>query len=398
MTDIPQTPHFILDHQVMIDEVNSLNKEVSIYWPNTIAAYSVKTNSLPYLAKMLNEMGVYAEVVSEDEYEMVRICGYKPKHIVCNGPIKSRDFVAQLMNNNVMFNIDSHAELEYVLEYARANPSKDFGVGLRVNVDIEKYFPTESKAGNQGSRFGFCMENSDLALSIKLLENCHNIYINGLHLHVSTSTRKVEIYRWLSGLFAKLVKKFDLNRIEYFDIGGGFFGGMPNKPGWKDYISAIAEVLKDNGFSSNKLTLILEPGVSLLAGAFSYVASVIDVKSTNRSRFIVTDGSRIHIDPFFHKISYSFDHETKKHKPALEKQIVVGFTCLEYDNIMTLENYAEVSIGDRFVFNKLGAYSISLSPLFISYFPAVYLRETDGSLICVREKWTAKEFVQKSKI
>ena len=111
MTDIPQTPHFILDHQVMIDEVNSLNKEVSIYWPNTIAAYSVKTNSLPYLAKMLNEMGVYAEVVSEDEYEMVRICGYKPKHIVCNGPIKSRDFVAQLMNNNVMFNINSHAQL-----------------------------------------------------------------------------------------------------------------------------------------------------------------------------------------------------------------------------------------------------------------------------------------------
>lgn len=398
MTANLKTPYFILDRKVLMNEVDSLKREASTYWPNTIVAYSVKTNSLPYLAKMLNEMGVYAEVVSEDEYEMVGICGFKPDHIVCNGPIKSRTFVAQLLNNHVLFNIDSHAELEYILEYAQANPAQEFGVGLRVNVDIEKYFPTESKAGEQGSRFGFCMENSELAHSIKLLNKCHNIYINGLHLHVSTSTRRVEIYEWLSGLFAQIVKKYHLNRIEYLDIGGGFFGGMPNKPGWKDYISAIAEVLKANGFSSNKLTLILEPGVSLLAGAFSYIASVVDVKITNRSRFIVIDGSRIHIDPFFHKTSYFYYHETESHKPALEKQIVVGFTCLEYDNIMVLENHAEVSIGDHFIFNKIGAYSISLSPLFISYYPAVYLRETDGSLICVREKWTAKEFVQKSKI
>lgn len=398
MTKKPQTPYFILDRKVMIDEVNSLNREASKYWPNTIVAYSVKTNSLPYLAKMLNEMGVYAEVVSEDEYDMVGLCGYKPNHIVCNGPVKSREFVAHLLENHVMINVDSHSELVYALEYAQANPTKEFGVGLRVNVDIEKYFPTESKAGDQGSRFGFCIENNELSRSIKLLDKCHNIYINGLHLHVSTSTRKVEIYKWLSGLFSQIVKTYDLNRIEYFDIGGGFFGGMPNKPGWKEYISNIAEVLKVNGFSSNKLTLILEPGVSLLAGAFSYVSSVVDVKSTNRSRFIVTDGSRIHIDPFFHKTGYFFNHETEKHKTSLKKQIVVGFTCLEYDNIMVLENHAEVSIGDRFVYNKLGAYSISLSPLFISYFPTVYLREADGSLICVREKWTAKEFIQKSKI
>ena len=74
----------------------------------------------------------------------------------------------------------------------------------------------------------------------------------------------------------------------------------------------------------------------------------------------------------------------------------MGFTCLEYDNIMTLENKQEIKIGDVFRFDKLGAYTITLSPLFISYFPAVYVREEDGILTCVRKKWTANEFVQTS--
>lgn len=398
MSDNLKTPYFVLDRKVLDGEVRRLNDAAFTYWPNTIVAYSVKTNSLPYLATMMNEAGIYAEVVSEDEYNMVGLCGYKPDHIVCNGPIKSSGFVAQLMDRHTIVNIDSHAEVIYAIKHASENPQKEFGVGLRVNVDIEKFFPGESKAGEQGSRFGFCMENGELLSAIMKLSQCPNIYINGLHLHVSTSTRKVEIYELLTEVFLRLVREYSLTRIEYFDIGGGFFGGIPNKPGWKDYISAISAILNGGGFHSENLALVLEPGVSLLAGAFSYVASVIDVKQTNRSRFVVTDGSRIHIDPFFHKSSYFYEHLSTFQKPVLEKQIVVGFTCLEYDNIMVLENEEEVSIGDRFQFNKLGAYSITLSPLFISYFPAVYLRDADGTMVCVREKWTAKEFVQKSKI
>lgn len=393
-----QTPFFVLDRRVMTNEVQKLTNAIATYWPNTIPAYSVKTNSLPYLAKMLNELGVYAEVVSQDEYEMVGLCGYTPEKIVCNGPIKSRDFVADLMEHHVMLNIDSHIELTHAIAHAESNPQSRYGVGLRVNVDIEKYFPSESKAGDQGSRFGFCMENDELSEAISLLHSCENIYINGLHLHVSTSTRKVEIYELLSGLFADIVKRYDLNEIEYFDIGGGFFGGMPNRPGWNEYLSAISNVLSEKGFSPDNLTVILEPGVSLLASAFSYYATVVDVKQTNRSRFIVTDSSRIHIDPFFHKTSYFYEHICENKKSQLDKQIVVGFTCLEYDNIMVLDNHPEVSVGDRFRFDKLGAYTLTLSPLFISYFPAVYVLNEDGSLQCVRERWTAKEFVQASLI
>lgn len=392
------TPFFVLDIPALSKELSKVKNAIDECWSNTIIAYSVKTNSLPYLAKYLCSQGAYAEVVSQDEYEMVSLCGYPNDRIVCNGPMKSKDFVCALMDQQSIINIDSHREIDYAIEYAKENGNKRFTVGLRVNVDIEKYFPTESKGGEQGSRFGFCMENDELENAIEKIESCPNLAINGFHLHVSTSTRRVEIYRWLAHTFLSLVNKYSLKDVTYFDIGGGFYGGLPNKPQWKDYLSAIADELKKGGFSSEKLSLILEPGVSLLAGSFSYYTSVIDVKDTNRSRFVVTDGSRIHIDPFFHKTSYFYEHYRNEDKPISlhPKQIVVGFTCLEYDNIMVMENCEEIAVNDVFRFDKLGAYTLTLSPLFISYYPAVYTKNEDGTYQCVRERWTAKDFVQKS--
>ena len=395
--NIIATPFFVMDSAVLLEELSKLRIAVEKYWPNTITAYSVKTNSLPYLAKFLGEQGVFAEVVSQDEYDMVSLCGYTDDKIVCNGPVKSEEFVCSLMDSHTILNIDSHRELTYAVQHANNNSHKEFAVGLRVNVDIEKYFPSESKAGEQGSRFGFCMDNDELGNAIKLVNSCTNLSINGLHLHVSTSTRRVEIYRLLAGIFNQIVKQYNLTNIEYFDIGGGFFGGMPGKPQWSDYLSAVAEELGKGGFSSDVLHLILEPGVSLLAGSFSYYTSVVDVKDTNRSRFVVTDGSRIHIDPFFHKTNYFYQHHKKNETDKKHsKQIVVGFTCLEYDNIMVLENCDEVSVNDVFRFDKLGAYTLSLSPLFISFFPAVYIKNPDGTLHCVRKRWTAVDFLQES--
>lgn len=392
------TPFFLFDTERLSEELSKLNKAIKEYWPNTITAYSVKTNSLPYLASFLSKCGVYAEVVSQDEYEMVTGCGYTEDKIICNGPVKSEGFVHNLMENHTFINLDSHRELIYAIQKAEEKPQSVFEVGLRVNVDIEKYYPTESKAGEQGSRFGFSMDNDELPNAIQMIKTRPNIKINGLHLHVSTSTRRVEIYQLLARLFCEIVSKYKLCDIRYFDIGGGFFGGIPNKPQWTDYLSAISRELTVCGYKSDTLILILEPGVSLLAGSFSYYTSVIDVKDTNRSRFVVTDGSRIHIDPFFHKTSYFYQH-IKQQVSNIKKtprQIVVGFTCLEYDNIMVLNEYDEIRVNDVFRFEKLGAYTLSLSPLFISFFPAVYAKMPDGNIHCVRGKWTAKDFLQES--
>lgn len=394
------TPFFLFDENHLLNQVSLIKHAFDEYWNNGLIAYSVKTNSLPYLAKVMNQCHVAAEVVSEDEFDMVSKIGIWGGKIVCNGPIKHDSWISKILSRKCYLNIDSQAELEDIERYARNHSHEKFKVGLRVNNDIEDVFPNASTAGTNGSRFGFSFETGALKAAIARLQAISNVQISGLHLHISTNLRSIEIYQYIVRKFDEIVHQFGLSDIEYLDVGGGFYGEVPGKPQWCDYISAIATELRTLGYNSDSLKVIIEPGVSLLSGCFSYYAKVIDVKDTKRSHFVVLDGSRIHIDPLMHKkkSSYFFSFlQPKKELICKRVQTLVGFTCLEYDTFFSLDEETELSKGDIVCFDKVGAYTLTFSPLFISWFPAVYAISNDRMTL-VRDKWTVDEFLQKSNL
>lgn len=392
------TPFFLFDEKHLLNQVSLIKQALKDYWDNGLIAYSVKTNSLPYLAKVMNQCHVAAEVVSEDEFDMVSKIGIWGGKIVCNGPIKHESWISKILSKQCYLNIDSQAELDILEKYALNHPHKIFKVGLRVNNDIEDVFPNASTAGSNGSRFGFSFETGALKEAIVRLQSISNVRISGLHLHISTNLRSIEIYQYIVRKFDEIVRQFSLSDIEYLDVGGGFYGEVPGKPQWGDYISAISSELHSYGYIPEKLKVIIEPGVSLLSGCFSYYTKVIDVKDTKRSHFVVLDGSRIHIDPLMHKKKNSYFFSSLKQNAATRcrrTQTLVGFTCLEYDTFFSLEKEDELAKGDIVYFDKVGAYTLTFSPLFISWFPAVYAVSNDR-IVVVRDRWTTDEFLQKS--
>ena len=54
------------------------------------------------------------------------------------------------------------------------------------------------------------------------------------------------------------------------DVGGGFFGGLPSKPQFEDYILSMASILAKY-FDVNKTKLIVEPGMAVIGAPVSYV-------------------------------------------------------------------------------------------------------------------------------
>lgn len=395
------TPFFLFDENHLACQVSLIHKAFERYWSNGLVAYSVKTNSLPYLAKVLRKCGVAAEVVSEDEYDLVnKVTQFGGGNIVCNGPIKHDSWIKKLLIQKCYLNIDSKNELVLVEKYARQHPNDIIKVGLRVNNDIEDIFPNASTAGAKGSRFGFSYETGELEHAIDYLRKIKTIKITGLHLHISTNLRSLAVYQYIVNKFDEIVRRYSLNDIEYLDAGGGFYGEVPNKPQWEDYISTISEELFKRGYNPERLKLIIEPGVSLLSGCFSYYTQVEDVKDTKRSHFVVLDGSRNHIDPLMHKTIKSYFYSIEQQVPTSifnYPQILVGYTCLEYDSFFELIKEKQLQVGDIIRFDKVGAYTLTFSPLFISWFPTVY-SINNGHVSIVRERWTVDEVLQKSKI
>ncbi len=381
---IQKTPFYVINKNILDRLFCDLKEALNTNWNNHIIGYSFKTNSLAWLVKYMQKNCCYAETVSADEYEYAKLFNFKEK-IIYNGPVKSRETLIEAVSNGCIVNVDSKREITWLIESGISGK-----IGIRVNFDLEKYCPGETQCSYEGGRFGFCYENGELAEAIKKIQSS-NLSLVGVHMHCSSKTRSLSIYKAIAQMCCTIKNEFCLN-LEYIDVGGGFFGGVQGKPGFNEYMKSIADILSLD-FDKKKTTLIVEPGMCLVGASVDYITSVVDVKDTTYNRFVVTDGSRTNIDPLMRKTGYS--HEIvnlSKTNRMMEKQVICGYTCMENDRLFTLNNSDELCVGDYIIYKKVGAYTMCLTPLFIEFFPDVYLKDGENYTL-VRKKWNAEKLM-----
>jgi len=394
-----ETPYYALDEEELQRNICNLKSALNNFWNNYIIGYSLKTNSLPWLVNYFRDNDFFAEVVSDDEYALAKGLGYEISKIIYNGPLKSKGTFLEAVTNNCIVNVDNYREIDWLRDLDKnlsiCNSSLQYDIGVRINFDLESQCPGETVSGNNGSRFGFCYENGELEKVINIINSFKNIKLSGVHIHYSTKTRSLNVYKAISGAICSIKKHYGLN-LKYIDIGGGFFGGLYDKPQFNDYFKVISDELRKE-FDKDKTILIVEPGTSLVSSPFKFYTTVVDVKQTITNTFIVTDGSRINVDPLMTKSKYFYSIESKRDKPVVQSQVISGFTCMENDRLFVLENHPLLSVGDKIIYEKVGAYTMCLSPLFIKYFPPVYLKR-DNKMYLIKDKWSYMEYIQKSKI
>ncbi|GAA4476648.1 rhizoferrin biosystnesis N-citrylornithine decarboxylase FslC [Enteractinococcus fodinae] len=388
----PPTPAFVIDVPLLEKFTARFMQAMKTYWPNSILGYSFKTNSLPWLVAFMRDRGAWAEVVSDAEYELALALGYTPDRVVLNGPYKTRDRLRAALLGGSIINLDAKRDVEWTIELAREMPDREFGVGLRINWDLETRCPGESTFGEQKSRFGFSPENGELDQAISALQTA-GVRIAGLHVHRNSRTQSLNVYQAAATVAAEIISSRGLD-LDWIDIGGGFFGSEDGTPTFEDYMRVIRDALEPV-VDIDRTCLITEPGGALVAVPFEFHASVVDVKQIEGQTLVLTNASRTNIDPLFRKDgSYDIRIDTAS-TDLLAEQVLTGFTLVEGDRLMKLTDQPALQLDDRIVFHKVGAYTLCLQPMFIEYLPAVYAR-TEHELTLVRKKWGAAEYVQGS--
>ena len=83
-------------------------------------------------------------------------------------------------------------------------------------------------------------------------------------------------------------------------------------------------------------------------------------------------------------------------KVTYPKQTVCGYTCMEKDRIMSLEDEMDLSCGDFIEYKIMGSYTMCFNNLFINYLPNVYSKIGDEYTL-VREKWSVDEYIRKNR-
>ena len=385
-----KTPCFIFKEDEFKENLNDFQKTLNRYLKKSKIGYSFKTNSLPYLLAEARKQGCYAETVSDTEYQLAQKIGYLPKEIIFNGPVKGKKQFVQAFCDGSIVNIDSDSEIVWFRECIECGMRGK--IGIRVNMDLERLLPGQTSMGEEGGRFGFSDETGRLHAVIHEIAQMQGIKIAGLHMHVSSKSKSEDVYRELTNRACEIADKEGL-KLEYLDIGGGFFGGGDHGASYDKYVKIISETL--NKHHMENVMLIVEPGAAVVATTMDYMIQVLDVKETNRNCFVVTDGSRLHIDPFMHKNSYKYMLSTKS-ESTVPMQVVAGYTCMENDRFMKLENEKRLCPGDRITCQIVGSYTMTFNSLFIEYLPMVYAKGEDGYKV-IREKWGVEEYLQKNR-
>ncbi len=392
-----ETPCFILDEDILSKNYQNLEESFKKEWDNLIIGYSYKTNSLPWLIRWMKQKGALAEVVSTPEFELAKYIGYKTEEIILNGPNKGNASILQILEAGGMINLDGFHEIDFL---EKLNPSKEtsYKLGLRINFDLEKACPNESLTANLPSRFGFNLENGDFEEAVKRLSALSFIKIVGLHTHASTKTKSLNIFRSLARKAVEAAQYIP-NSLEYIDIGGGLVSGIPNAPSYADYAAAIRDELSKQ-FNPKETALIVEPGICLAASCFQYLCEVIDCRTIKGQRLLSTNGSTMQIDPqmrgrtFPVEIIHNKNVEKNEVKPY-DTQVLTGYTCIELDRFAMLKDKEAIFPKDKVLLKLTGAYTISFTPLFIEYFPNIYVKKGDEYSL-VRVKWGVNEYVQQT--
>ena len=383
-----RTPCYVLDEDQYLENIREFRFHFKQRWGGRcLFGYSVKTNHLRWPILLARKEGFLAEVVSPDEYEMVRGLGFADDEIIYNGPQK-RDTVLSALRRGALVNLDSLSECGAVAAAARKGELEGASVGLRVNFDLEARCPGETTCGNLVSRFGICEENGDLERALSLLRAA-GVRVAGLHMHQSSSSRSLGIFRAIAEEAAALSRRYGLKDLDYVDMGGGYFGGnfFPGKPSIPAYAEIICETLKQ-GFDPGRTALVLEPGAGILATAMDYLTSVLNFRDVRGKTVVTLDGTLLHINPFMHPHPTPFTL-LRPGSPMEEGEagswIFAGSTCMELDRFQPRDIRFRPGADSRFLFHCCGAYMATHNSNFINAAPLIY-RKKGGAFSLLREK------------
>ena len=347
-------------------------------YPNWNIAYSYKTNYTPKLCKIVNELGGYAEVVSEMELEIAKRVGCKMDRVIWNGPIKDVPIMEQFLLDGGTINIDSIEELEQVQDIHNRHADKLIHVGIRCNYDV-----------NDGvvSRFGFDIDGAEFMEAVKFATTTKNVKFINFQCHFAK--RQIAYWPARAKGMVDLIDRLGIIP-ERIDIGGGLFGKMADSlraqfsceiPDYEAYAKAAAQVFADYFADKDvKPELLIEPGSAVVGDCMKFIGTVKTIKNV-RGKWIATvlgnqkNISMTGINTPMEVIAMG--GEQKEYKDL----DFVGFTCIEGD--VLYHNYTgKLAHQDAIVISNCGSYSLVMKPPFIlPNFPVLDISEGKTEVI-----------------
>jgi diaminopimelate decarboxylase len=321
--------------------------------------YAVKANSNLSILRLLAAEGAGFDIVSGGELYRVLHAGGRPDRVVFSGVGKTREEVEYALASGIhSFNCESESELALIDSIA-SRLGKRARIAMRVNPHVDAQTHPYISTGLRDHKFGIDIDAVEAVY--ERARALGNLDLEGISCHIGSQL--LDTSPLLEALDAVLALAARLRAagipIQHLDLGGGL--GVPYKPGQHEpdvaaHIRAVCERCAGHG-----LTLMMEPGRSIVGPAGALLSRVLYRKSTETKEFVVVDAA---MNDLIRPALYQAHHEIiplRQHMPGTVKADVVGPVCETGDFFARDREIANVLPGDFLALCTAGAYGFVLA-------------------------------------
>lgn len=394
-----KTPLYVFDEDLVRDNCRKYIKHFRVNENNNIVAYAGKAFLPMYMCNIVNEEGLYLDVVSGGELYTAKKADFPMDKILFHGNNKTPEEIEMGVELGVgRFVVDNYCELE-LLEQICEQKNKKQAIYLRITPGIEAHTHNYIQTGQIDSKFGFTLSNGDLYKVLDSMRKYKNIELVGIHAHIGSQIFELEPYldevRIMMNLVKEIKSKYDVE-IKEVDLGGGFgvYYTKEDKPkSIKEFCENIIEkaekVCKE--IEIEIPTLIIEPGRSIVANAGSTLYTVGAIKNIENVRTYasVDGGMTDNIRPSLYQAKYECSIANKMEESVKNQVTIAGKCCESGDILITDTDIMDVETKDILIVLSTGAYGYSMSSNYNKIVkPAVVsVKEGKSKLICKRQSY-----------
>ncbi len=383
------TPLYLYSAATML-EAFSAYEQAFAGIPHRIC-YALKANASGALLRLLAARGAGADIVSGLELQAALRAGFPPERIVFAGVGKSEAELEQAVRTGVgHVNAESEEEITR-LAAVGARLGRPIRVSLRVNPDIDARSHPYISTGLKENKFGV-----DIAAAPDILRRARaqaGVEVVGLQCHIGSQILDLrpigEAARALVALSRVLLAEgFEL---ETLDLGGGLGVDYDGKgaPGLADFAAAVRPALE-----GLPLTLLLEPGRSLVAAAGMLLTRVLYLKQNGEKRFVIVDAG---MNDLLRPALYQAHHRIEPARPRPGAAVVadiVGPVCESGDFLARGREVPPLEPGDLLAVRDAGAYAFVMSSNYNMRPRAAEALIEEGQLRLIRRRETFEDLIR----
>jgi D-ornithine/D-lysine decarboxylase len=433
------SPLFVFSEGRIRDNINRLKQAAEIVDRPIKFCYASKANSNMAILKAVLNSGIDVEVNSGGELFKALKVGFRPDQIIFNGTSKSDDELDDAVRAGIYaINVDSIYEIELVEQsVTRLRALGEQVPPARITLRLVPEIGTRSHLGLQTalltSKFG--ISSSEVLEAFRRgLKNPDTIHVCGIHIHVGSQTPDVEPFaEAFKSMWDHLVAihRETGHILEHINLGGGIPVNYLRDRSQADQLpdheremlgaeldpSAVLtealRVARESAQAANaehlldQVTILLEPGRSVIADAGLVLTTVRNIKTRPETRdvWLLTDaGYNIMLSMNNYKWYYHLISASRASEPYARDYKVAGPLCDSGDVYFDIEREGrlpdyrklpeDVAPGEVLALLNCGAYSLAQMfhyngrPL-----PAAVMIGNDGKPELIRRRDTYEDLI-----